>query len=86
MLRGGRSTDLAVEVVSPSSMAAEVRSKVVDYLDAGAREVWVVEPGTRTLEVYRSDGALRMLRGSDEIDGGDLLPGLDLTVEELFAR
>jgi Uma2 family endonuclease len=83
---GQGAPDLAVEVVSPSSTAADVRSKVVDYLDAGTREVWVVEPGTRTLDVYRPEGAVRMLRGSDDIDGGDVLPGFCLTVEELFAR
>lgn len=83
---GQGAPDLAVEVVSPSSTAADVRSKVVDYLDTGAREVWVVEPGTRTLEVYRWDGDLRMLRGSDEILGGDVLPGFALTVGELLAR
>lgn len=83
---GKGAPDLAVEVVSPSSSAAGIREKIVDYLDAGTREVWVVEPVTKTLEVYRSDGTLRMLRGSDEVDGGDVLPGFDVRVEELFAR
>jgi Uma2 family endonuclease len=73
-------------VVSPSSTGAGIQEKIVDYLDAGAREVWVVEPVTRTLEVCRSDGTLRMLRGSDQVDGGDVLPGFVLRVEELFAR
>ncbi len=40
--------DLAVEVLSPSDRASEVLAKVQDWLGAGCRIVWVVDPGTRT--------------------------------------
>ena len=45
--------DLAVEVVSPTDTLEEVEEKVDDYLDAGARSVWVVNPRRRTVTVYR---------------------------------
>ena len=46
--------DLAVEVLSPDDRAGEVLAKVQDWLDAGCRAVWVVDPRTRTVTVYRS--------------------------------
>jgi Uma2 family endonuclease len=34
--------DLAVEVVSPSDTASDVHEKVIEYLVAGVRRIWVV--------------------------------------------
>jgi Uma2 family endonuclease len=39
--------DLAVEILSPSNTMSEMQEKVIDYLDAGTRQVWVVDPGSR---------------------------------------
>jgi Uma2 family endonuclease len=43
---------LAVEVVSPSNTAKDMQLKVKQYLEAGAFEVWLVYPDTRTVYVY----------------------------------
>ena len=77
--------DLAVEVVSPSNTVAEVHDKVCDFLDAGTRLVWIVEPRRRTVMVYRSRDDIRLLTEDDELDGGDVLPGFSVRVGELFA-
>jgi len=49
--------DLAVEVLSPGDRPGEVLAKVADWLSAGARLVWVVDPERRVARVYRQDGA-----------------------------
>lgn len=77
--------DLAVEIVSPGDRAEEVYGKVREYLDAGARLVWVVWPRHRTVTVYTPDGQVRERREGDELDGGDVLPGFQVRVAELFA-
>ena len=77
--------DLAAEVVSPSNSASEIQAKVFDYLDAGARLVWVVYPETRTVAVHRTRAEARFLTEADELDGGDVLPGFRLAVARLFA-
>jgi Uma2 family endonuclease len=76
--------DLAVEVVSPSDSAAEVQEKVLQYLDAGTRTVWVVQPRTRTVEVWRPGADMRVIREEETLEGGDVLPGLRLEVRSLF--
>ncbi len=48
--------DLAVEVVSPGDRDEEVQRKVMDYLEAGTKLVWIVRPRTETVTVYRSRG------------------------------
>ncbi len=44
---------LAVEVLSPSDKAMRVLHKITDYLNAGARLVWVIDPETRQVVVYQ---------------------------------
>jgi Uma2 family endonuclease len=43
---------LAVEVVSPGNTAKDMQLEVKQYLEAGALEVWLVYPDTRTLYLY----------------------------------
>jgi Uma2 family endonuclease len=76
--------DLAVEVLSPEDTASEILRKVEEYLAAGTRLVWVVDPATRTVTVYRSLHDVKVLTESEELDGGDVLPGFKTTVAELF--
>ncbi len=77
--------DLAVEVLSPSDAAGDVLAKVQDWLDAGCRAVWVVDPKTRTVTVYRSRRQIAVLSESDTLDGGEVVPGFRVPVAELFA-
>lgn len=77
--------DLAVEIVSPSNTRAEIREKVLEYLAAGTRLVWVVEPRSRSVTAYRSRTDVRVLTGSDTLSGVDVLPGFGLLIEELFS-
>ena len=78
--------DLAVEVLSPNDRADEVLAKVQDWLAAGCRAVWVIDPATQTVSVYRSRDQMVLLRISDELSGDDILPGFEVPVAEIFAR
>ena len=77
--------DLVVEVLSPSNTAAEVNEKVRIYLAAGVRLVWVVDPVAEVVTVYEPDGAARLLRPGEALDGGAVLPGFALPLDDLFA-
>lgn len=76
--------DLAVEVLSPGDRASEVLAKVGDWLDAGCRSVWVVDPRTRTVSVYRGPSQVIILHDSELISDEELLPGFRVRVAELF--
>ncbi len=76
--------DLAVEIVSPSDRASDIHSKVLDYLDAGTRLVWVVYPDTKTTTVHQAGAGAVTLGIGDELDGGDVLPGFKLPAHEVF--
>lgn len=78
--------DLAVEIVSPSNRVGEIREKVLEYLGAGTRLVWVVDPATRSVAAYRSREEIRLLTRDDALEGNDVLPGFGLVLSELFAE
>ena len=77
--------DLAVEVVSPNDRYLEVQAKVVEYLTAGVRLVWVIDPDNRTVTIRALEADQPMeLREHDELTGGDVLPGFRCRVSDLF--
>lgn len=77
--------DLAVEVISPGDSYTEVEEKVQEFLNAGARAVWVVDPRRHTITVYRSSMDITILTENDLLDGGDIIPGFNCRVAEVFA-
>jgi Uma2 family endonuclease len=78
--------DLAVEILSPSDRASHVLAKVQDWLAAGCGWVWVVDPETATIALYRSRSEFQLLTAAESLDGGDLLPGFSVPVASLFSR
>jgi Uma2 family endonuclease len=80
------SPDLVAEVVSPSDTFSSVAEKVEDWLKAGVRLVWVIDPATQTVRVYRTGQPTQVLREQDTLSGEDVLPGFACKVSELFAR
>jgi len=77
--------DLLAEILSPDDRPAEVLAKVADWLAAGTKLVWVVDPERSEVRVYRGDGSVAVLHESDSLNGEDLLPGFSCPVRELFA-
>ena len=53
--------DWACEVVSPSTGTIDRTRKMRIYARAGVAHLWLVDPGTRTLEVYRREGGRWMV-------------------------
>jgi len=76
--------DLVVEVLSPDDRPGEVLAKVADWLSAGCRLVWVVDPVRRTARVYRADGTESLLTDRDALDGEEVLPGFACPLASMF--
>lgn len=76
--------DLAVEVLSPTDRMAEALGKVGMYLDAGVRLIWLVDPETRTVTVFRPDAVTVALNDGSVLDGDPVLPGFSLAVASVF--
>jgi Uma2 family endonuclease len=67
--------DLVVEVLSPHDRPGDTLAKVADWLSAGTKAVWVVDPERRLARVYRQDGGETIVTADGRLDGEDVLPG-----------
>jgi Uma2 family endonuclease len=76
--------DLCVEVLSPSRRPADIAEKVREYLQAGVRLVWIIDPITQTLTVHRPQQPERVLTVNDTLSGEDVVPGFTCLVADLF--
>jgi Uma2 family endonuclease len=72
--------DIAIEVLSPSDGAVDLRRKVRDYLRGGSREVWLLDHSNAEVQVYTNVG-LRILQSADVLESS-LLPGFSARVAE----
>ena len=55
------------------------------YLRSGVRAIWIVYPGERQIVVHMPHHPPAIYSETDQIDGGDVLPGLSLPVADIFA-
>jgi Uma2 family endonuclease len=78
--------DLAVEVVSPTDTASQIRRKAAEYLEAGTKLLWIVYPDGKNIDVYQPGSTVEILTIDDTLEGGDVLPGFHLPVRDVFKR
>lgn len=77
--------DLVLEVKSPADSFSGLLNKVAHYLVAGVKQVWVVLPDKRRLDVY-TQNAHHSFAVGDTVTGGDVLPSFTLNLADLFAK
>ena len=74
--------DIAVEIVSSRE---DVLKKVNEYLAAGTKLVGAIYPHEQTVHVFQSNQPRWMtLYIDDTLSGGDVLPGFEISVREIF--
>ena len=76
--------DLVVEVLSPTDRFVNVLRKVQEYLAAGVRLVWVINPSERSAVVFRPSTPPEIITDDGALDGEDVLPGFRLPLADLW--
>lgn len=76
--------NLLAEVLSPDDRAGEVLDKVAQWLAAGTKIVWVIDPERREARVHRGDGSIAVLHENDVLDGEDVLPGFTCRLRDIL--
>jgi Uma2 family endonuclease len=73
-----------IELRSQSDRLPVLREKMREYLSCGARLGWLIDPETRTVEVYRPDFEPDVLRAVDSISGEGPVSGLRLDLRKVW--
>lgn len=77
--------DLAIEVLSESNTAAEMRQKLAEYFQSGTRLAWLVDPTRRSVAIYVApEDSPSIVSEAETLDGGAVLPGLTILVADMF--
>ena len=78
--------DLVVEVLSKSNTKPEMAKKLGEYFGAGVQVVWMVDIRKRTVRVHTAVDQSVLFKKGQTLDGGAVLPGFVLRLDELFAN
>jgi Uma2 family endonuclease len=76
--------DLIVEVASPNDEAGALQGKVREWIDGGAKRVWVVYPDQREITVHYPDRTARTYGMGESVPGEEIIPGFSLSLDDLF--
>lgn len=78
--------DLLAEAVSPNDLSQDVEDKLAEYLAAGVRFVWVVNPSMRSVRVHRADGSTVTQSEQDAKGVEDMVPDWRCRFADLFVE
>ena len=76
--------DLAVEVLSPADRPRRLADRIGEFLECGVQIVWLVDPQSATITVYRSLSNIHQFTSTDIISAEPLLPGFACPVSRIF--
>jgi Uma2 family endonuclease len=75
----------AIEVISPTDKAPDIRKKRQIYIRAGIL-YWEMYPESESIDVYMPGQPMQTVEIDGVLDVGDLIPGFTVTVQEIFAE
>jgi Uma2 family endonuclease len=78
--------NLAVEVLSRTNTKAEIDKKREQLFGSGVELMWVVDPIKETVEVWSSVRDCHIAGINDVLDGGQVLPGFEVSIKDWFER
>ena len=76
--------DFVLELLSPSDSLYTTRAKMVEYLTAGVRLGWLIDPHNQIVEVYRPGHPVKILERPKAIADEAVLPGFQLSLDWLW--
>ena len=76
--------DFSIELRSPSDAIEELQAKMREYVACGCSLGWLIDPDARSVEIYRSDGSVELLRDPERVSGDPVLPGFSLELATIW--
>jgi Uma2 family endonuclease len=76
--------DFVVELKSASDRPRALREKMAEYLDNGAQLGWLIDAETRTVSIFRPDGAVEVLSGVESVAGEGPVVGFVLELGSVW--
>jgi len=80
--------DFVAEIISPSTAKYDRVYKLRKYEKAGVREYWIVDPETKSVQVFTLDNGRFLASGYDETEKApvSVLDGCEIDLQAVFAE
>ncbi|OYW21078.1 MAG: hypothetical protein B7Z55_06225 [Planctomycetales bacterium 12-60-4] len=75
---------VAIEILSGSDTHEDVVERIRVFLDAGVRQVWIVDAELRRVTINRADNVAQFFTARDELTAEPELPNFCVHVDALF--
>lgn len=76
--------DFVLELLSPTNSLKVTREKMQEYMDNQVKLGWLIDPKTRSVEIYRQGQEVEVLPSPPTLSGGEVLPGFVLNLSLLW--
>jgi Uma2 family endonuclease len=76
--------DFVLELRSPDQNFSDLKNKMEDYIAAGCRLAWLIDPQARKTWVYAENGDIQTIPFEELLSGGTVLTGFDLRLADVF--
>jgi len=76
--------DFALELRSEYDSLDTLQSKMIEYIENGARLGWLIDPKAKKVHVYRPDEKAKILDNPKTVSGEDVLVGFELDLTEIW--
>ncbi|NEO01060.1 MAG: Uma2 family endonuclease [Moorea sp. SIO3I7] len=73
--------DFVLELRSKSDNMEPLRQKMQEYIDNQLGLGWLIDPNHKTVEIYRLNQPVEVLKSPKTLSGEDVLPGFVLDLE-----
>ena len=77
--------DFVLELRSDDQSLTVLKEKIEEYIACGCRLGWLVDPQGRKTFVYSGNGDIQTVHFEEILDGGAVLPGFTLRLEDLIS-
>ena len=77
--------DFVVELRSKNDTLKDLRGKMEEYRENGAKLGWLIDPKHKRVEIYRPGQAVEVLEHPSDLSGETVLPGFSLSLKRIWA-
>lgn len=72
--------DFVIELRSATDNLETLRQKMEEYVDAGVKLAWLINPQQQQVEIYRQGQNVELRNLPTELSGENVLPGFSLSL------
>ncbi|EAZ90289.1 Uma2 family endonuclease [Crocosphaera chwakensis] len=77
--------DFVVELRSKNDTLKDLRAKMEEYRENGAKLGWLIDPKNKRVEIYRPGQAVEVLENPNHLSGETVLSGFSLSLKRIWA-